>query len=82
MMANSRLRQKMKAIRKNLSDIVRERNEAIIAFGCAMICVAKEYGKQDAISLEKYCVSRAKEFVYEFNYRDNILCSLGVKGES
>ena len=70
-MPNDRIRQKLKAAGKNLRDIVRERNEAMAAYGFILATIKKNMGASSMLYIKELSEKKAKE--YAAKHKDDLL---------
>ena len=70
-MPNDRIRQKLKAAGKSLRDIVRERNEAMAAYGYILAHIEKNVGLRTMYKLRDQYEKRARKYAAE--HQDDLL---------
>lgn len=70
-MPNDRIRQKLKAAGKSLWDIVRERNEAMAAYGYALAHIGKNIGYETTYHIRDTYEPKARE--YAAKHQDDLL---------
>ena len=69
--SNKRIRQKLKAAGKSLRDIVRERNEAMAAYGFMLAHIKKNVSPITMYKLKDEYEPKAREFAAK--YQDELL---------